>query len=446
MSNRPTSRIASRLARLSLLAATAALLLPGAAQAVPSFARQTGMACEACHTVFPELTPFGRRFKLNGYTMDNLPQVSDVSTSKEETLLLNQLPPLSFMLQTSITSTKKTLADPNVPGANTQNNQLQFPQQASLFYAGRIAPNLGAFVQMTYDGTAGTFGWDNTDIRYARNVNSNFLWGLSLNNNPTVQDVWNTTQAWQVPFDQHTATATTPGGMAMIDGGLGGVAGLSVYGYWNDSIYAELGAYRTASAVGAPLDSLNPDGVVDGLAPYWRLAYERQWGVQSWEIGAYGLNAKMYPAGTPATLNSDGTTTPATFSPLTGPTNRYNDVAIDSQYQYIGDQSIYSVMGTYIRENRTLTDGTSPDLKTLRIGGSYYYQRKYGAGLGYFSTTGSSDISATTDQKGWTGELDWIPYQNTKLALQYTAYNKLNGTSTSASDSNVLYLLGWINF
>ncbi len=430
MSHSPTSRIASRLARLSLVAATAALLLPGAAQAVPSFARQTGLACEACHTVFPELTPFGRRFKLNGYTIDNLPQVSDQSTNKDETLLLNQLPPLSFMLQASVTNTNKTLPDPNVPGANTQNDQTLFPQQASLFYAGRIAPNLGAFVQMTYDGTAGTFGWDNTDIRYARNVNPNFLWGVSVNNNPTVQDVWNTTAAWQAPFDQRSATAVSPGGIAMIDGGLGGVAGMSVYGYWNDSIYAELGAYRTASAVAAPLDSTNPDGVASGAAPYWRVAYERQWGVQSWEVGAYGLNAKMYPAGTA----------------LAGPTNHYNDVAIDSQYQYIADEQIFSVMGTYIRESQTLdasNPGVNPDIKTARIGGSYYYQRKYGGGLGYFSTT---DSTSTVSQNGWTGELDWIPYQNTKLALQYTAYNKLNGTTTGASDNNVLYLLGWINF
>lgn len=28
---------------------------------VPSFARQTGMACEVCHTAFPELTHFGRK-------------------------------------------------------------------------------------------------------------------------------------------------------------------------------------------------------------------------------------------------------------------------------------------------------------------------------------------------------------------------------------------------
>ncbi len=39
------------------------------ANAVPSFARQTGMDCVACHTSFPELTPFGREFKLNGYTL-----------------------------------------------------------------------------------------------------------------------------------------------------------------------------------------------------------------------------------------------------------------------------------------------------------------------------------------------------------------------------------------
>jgi len=43
-------------------------LLPlNTAKAVPSFARQTGMPCNECHTVFLELTPFGRTFKLGGY-------------------------------------------------------------------------------------------------------------------------------------------------------------------------------------------------------------------------------------------------------------------------------------------------------------------------------------------------------------------------------------------
>src|SRR5271163_4202529 len=39
------------------------------ADALPSFARQTGQPCGTCHTDFPALTPFGRRFKLLGYTV-----------------------------------------------------------------------------------------------------------------------------------------------------------------------------------------------------------------------------------------------------------------------------------------------------------------------------------------------------------------------------------------
>jgi len=41
---------------------------PRRAQALPSYARQTGQQCAACHNGFPELTPYGRQFKLNGYT------------------------------------------------------------------------------------------------------------------------------------------------------------------------------------------------------------------------------------------------------------------------------------------------------------------------------------------------------------------------------------------
>src|SRR3974390_694651 len=42
--------------------------LTSPAQALPSFARQTGQPCGTCHTDFPALTPLGRRFKLLGYT------------------------------------------------------------------------------------------------------------------------------------------------------------------------------------------------------------------------------------------------------------------------------------------------------------------------------------------------------------------------------------------
>src|SRR5665647_1813519 len=48
-----------------------AIMAPMQAQALPAFARQTGQNCVSCHTggQFPELTPYGRMFKLTGYTM-----------------------------------------------------------------------------------------------------------------------------------------------------------------------------------------------------------------------------------------------------------------------------------------------------------------------------------------------------------------------------------------
>src|ERR1022692_1387981 len=47
----------------------AAIISIDPAESLPSFARQTGQPCGRCHTDFPGLTPFGRQFKLGGYTL-----------------------------------------------------------------------------------------------------------------------------------------------------------------------------------------------------------------------------------------------------------------------------------------------------------------------------------------------------------------------------------------
>src|SRR5881394_3850078 len=87
------------------------VLTAPAAYAVPSFARQTGMACEACHTVFPELTHFGRMFKANGYNIDNLKPVRGITATKDEMLALSGLPPISLMVQVSQTNLSKNLPE-----------------------------------------------------------------------------------------------------------------------------------------------------------------------------------------------------------------------------------------------------------------------------------------------------------------------------------------------
>src|SRR5580700_2749708 len=152
------------------------------ASAIPSYARQTGFPCKSCHYMPPELTPLGRAFKLNGYTMAGKPTVT--SPGKGNTGALNILEsfPLSVLFDTSFTSLKSP-----VPGA--QNGSFQFPQQASLFLAGAWATHVGSFVQVTYTTQGDHFTWDNSDIRYANATKlfkKDLAFGITLNNNPTM--------------------------------------------------------------------------------------------------------------------------------------------------------------------------------------------------------------------------------------------------------------------
>jgi hypothetical protein len=203
---------------LSLLPLAWLILATQPAHAVPSFARQTGQPCQACHTVFPELTPYGRRFKLGGYTASTLPQVEGTGDKDSNVLSLNRLPPLSAMFVTSFTRTRSALPDLAVSQGTAQNDQVLFPQEASLFYAGRITPNVGAFLQLTYESSSGSVGLDNSDLRFAAPLDErSLLVGASLNNNPTVQDVWNSTPAWQVLLNLRSSAAPTQAAVTQID-------------------------------------------------------------------------------------------------------------------------------------------------------------------------------------------------------------------------------------
>jgi hypothetical protein len=75
------------------------------AQAVPSYSRQTGLPCASCHYAPPELTPFGRTFKLEGYTFTTKAQVSDDKKDHNAALHLLEAFPLSIIFDASFTAT-----------------------------------------------------------------------------------------------------------------------------------------------------------------------------------------------------------------------------------------------------------------------------------------------------------------------------------------------------
>lgn len=447
------SRVAGSWSRAVMPRATAVALN---AVMVPAFSRQTGLACSACHFQFPQLTAFGRLFKLNGYTMTALTTIRAHAgdSTKRETLSLLPIPPVSAMAVASLTATRTA-----IPG--TQNGTASFPQQASIFLAGAVAPHVGIFSQFTYAAAAGSLGIDNVDIRYANHTmmgEQDLLYGVTLNNNPTVQDVWNTVPAWNFPF---MSSGSAPRGNAstLIEGGFGQqVLGAGAYALWNSTVYTEFSAYRSAPQ-GAPgaLDSTAVN-TIRGVMPYWRLALQHQFTAGYAMVGTFGFAGSVFPHG------------------VAGGTNRHTDVGVDAQFERpAGDGGAVILRSSYITEHRQLDALLAADpagavsasnrVNTLRVNATYQPNPIYGFTAGLFGTGGTSDTllyapgpftgSATgsPSTRGYLAELSVNPWQNVRVAGQYIGFTRFNGASQdydgsgrSASNNGTFYLYTWIAY
>lgn len=395
------------------------------ATAIPSFSRQTGLACNVCHIAFPQLTAFGRLFKLNGYTLTGLQTVN--TGAQSPSLKINLIPPVSAMLVTSVTQTAKAQA-------GAQNGNVEFPQEMSIFLGEEITPRLGTFIQLTYESAEGAIALDNVDLRYANHTelaSKPVIYGFTLNNNPTVQDVWNSTPAWGFPFAS-SSVAPTPSAAALVDGGLGQqVAGLGTYALWNNLVYGEVSVYRSAQQGGAHPPDASSEFTTKGVTPYWRLAVQHAWGAQYLELGTFGMSSRLYPTG------------------VTGPTDRYTDVALDAQYERpLGGGNLFA-HATWIHENQTLdasAAGAKSTLHTFRADVTALTATRIGGSLGYFTT-------GAPNSNGILAEIQFMPWLNTRFAAQYVAYGKFDGASKNydgagrnASDNNTLYLMTWLVF
>lgn len=496
--SRPSSSFKGRISLLAAVASMVGVLHVNDALALPAFARQTGQNCVSCHAggQFPELTPYGRLFKLTGYTIGE------------------RAIPLSVMGVASYAKVRDT-AKSDDPGADFQKNGSPLLASGSLFIAGKVTNNIGAFSQFTYDnyasqtlgpdgepngGFAGHTQADNIDIRYADrfiDAGRDLIVGVSFNNNPSISDVWNTAAAWMqyVPVASPTSHQFVDGAAPYPGFGSGGnLAGVSVYAYWNRMLYAELGAYRTAnrafSFMSAGIADADTTKLRGNNNPYWRLALTHEWGPHNIMVGTSGMVAHVYDAG----------------SDVSDPDNagRFRNVGVDSQYQYILDPHTITVQAAYMRQKQDysanalaeavspyfLSDGVTPvapvnssdTTNTFRLKLSYIYLAKYGGSLAFFNRTGTTNtlnqtsgfdsngqitstdpeatgitstrvagnLSGNPATRGWTLEAFWIPLQYIRVGAQYTAYNKFNGSADNydglgrnARDNNTLFLYVW---
>src|SRR5215469_11618884 len=259
--------------RLLLLGA-ALILTAGQAEALPAFAVQTGQHCIACHVggFGPQLTPLGRQFKLEGYTM---------RSGTEFTA------PISAMAVASYLQTAKDVGFAPAPGYGTNNNVAL--DKLSFFLAGGDGSHFGGMAQATYFGVGDTFNWDVLDLRAVDRATvqgQDVLFGLSLNNSPGVQDAWNTLPVWGFPYT-YTALAPQPGTYTAVSNVAQTVLGASAYAWWNSSVYTEVALYATPSrgflsTVGV---AAGPARTIKGVAPYVRAAYQKSYDDQNFEVG-----------------------------------------------------------------------------------------------------------------------------------------------------------------
>ena len=432
---------------LGLAAAIMALGISGA-DAIPAFAMQTGVPCVSCHIggFGPQLTPFGRQFKLDGYTM----RAGTGFTA-----------PVSAMAIASYLHT--ATGQPPAPGFSANDNVAL--DQASLFLAGRVSDNFGGFSQWTYDGIGRAYAWDNLDLRAVSHqtiAGSDVLLGLSLNNSPGVQDSWNTLAAWSYPYTS-SGLAPAPAAGTLMDGALAqSVLGVSGYAYWNSSIYTEFGLYWSPSHEFLRAVGVDPaaSGVLDGVAPYVRVAYQKDYGAQNFEVGAFGLFANLHPGA--------DTTVAAT--------DHYTDLGLDAAYQFTGDPvNSFTVNARYTHENQNLAASSllgmaaSPQnqLDDLRIDASYYWKNMVGGSVGAFDTLGSADAlvyganrTFKPDSSGFVLQVDYTPFGGTgaplggrfnmRIGAQYFIYTRFNGAGSNfdgighnASDNNAFRLFTW---
>lgn len=442
------------------LIAAAALVGNKPANALPAFADQTGQNCKSCHVggFGPQLTAFGREFKLRGYTLRAARSI-----------------PISAMAVASYVATKKAQDEPPTDHSK-RNHNLAF-DEGSIFVAGGVGSHLGGFAQVTYDGADRAWAWDNLDLRAVNTAkigSKELVYGISLNNNPTIQDSWNTLPGWGFPYTD-SGLAPGPAAAPLISGGLGQAAlGLTAYAWFDSKFYLEAGGYSTPSAgtlhwLGA--DPSDP-GNIHGIAPYGRIAFQTDLAGGTFEAGAFALKAALYPG----------------RDRSSGRTDRYTDLGLDASWiRPLGSDTL-TLNGRYMHEKQSLnatcalgmadgsiepgplSDCADNTLSEARADGSYYWHNAVGATISAFNLTGSSNPIIYADNRtfrpnssGFQFQVDGTPFGsgnsplgprlNIRAGVQYTVYTRFDGaradfdgTGRKAADNNTLRVFTWVAF
>ncbi|WP_372999263.1 hypothetical protein [Sulfurimonas sp.] len=265
------------------------LMLPESASAIPSFTRQTGENCMVCHVQnTPKLNSHGRDFALSGFTKYNSKSETQALIEGSDIALgLPSVMNVSAIIKARYVKTSDDLdTNSSADIVGKERGELQVLESSGLYFAGRIADNVGGVVSITGDPSA-----TNDVVFGGKAILSykalNGFAGASLYStqiNGTFYGMENFNTGLNTPLRQFENAYVTNAAQAT------GIANGPATGF--QLYYGDNNFFVT---VGLTIPSQNNEGLDAGgsLIPFGRLAYNRTVDKWNFMIGTYGLSGEL---------------------------------------------------------------------------------------------------------------------------------------------------------
>ncbi len=346
------------------------VILPSEANALPSFARQTGFTCSTCHTIPPRLNKYGMFFKMRGYTegqaLANLPAGDNYTITKFN--------PISVRVLSYPYSKKKG-----------EDKEVIFPDEFMIAFAGRITENVGAVLEPIYEAEEEEWDVEYARIAVVKDFNGLLLGVMGGWTSPTGTDPF-------ISLDYHgrrlTRQKATPHD-ALTNSGLQDIfdfnnRGVSLYAYYANMLYVNLGAYTGTSRLenedaGIEEELINKKGA-DPIDIYGRVALTPPTGVADINVGAFlysGKDKLQAPDGTPLTIDS-----------TTYEKNKATRIGLDLGVQkYFANGFMAELLALFLsgKDKLGTSGGTTQEVKHsgFNLSGTFYWKNRVGVSLVY---------------------------------------------------------------
>jgi hypothetical protein len=391
------------------------MMMPFESHAVPSYARQVQKPCTACHTIWPNLNQYGRQFKVKAYT--------DVSEKWEMINKDNLNLTTIFPFSARILYFPENRVDTDNPSFGQSSTTVDSVQ---LFIASRVYNYAGVFASAEWSPDTSSVDVPTAKLAFQYPLGEGNTIGLvGFKGLSSAADPFNSlggrdrSLSWG---DESTPLVLTAGWT--FDFFSEGNVGTVLHGYFlGNRLYAAVGALRgglSADASGGALTNSATNPNVADTDPndlYSRIAWD-----QKLSNGAITFGAAYY----------DGkqrimTTTGPVFPYDSKVKRTYVDLSLEQNF---GEDHMFELQALYGGGKETNVFGGDEERKFdgVYVEGSYFYDRTIGfvAAVNNIkfkdvlaSDTSISPTFGVDKVDSWLVSLNYLPWLNTKFALQY---------------------------